>query len=87
MSLDNLQNLFENELKDIYNAEKQLVDALPSIAKAASSPELSKAITSHLGKQRAMYSAWSRSCAGSTCLIGARSARVWRGYWRKARRS
>jgi ferritin-like metal-binding protein YciE len=48
MSLDNLQNLFENELKDIYNAEKQLVDALPKIAKAASSPELSKAITSHL---------------------------------------
>ena len=48
MSLDNLQSLFENELKDIYNAEKQLVDALPKIAKAASSPELAEAITSHL---------------------------------------
>jgi ferritin-like metal-binding protein YciE len=48
MSLDNLQNLFENELKDIYNAEKQLVAALPKIAEAASSPELSKAITLHL---------------------------------------
>lgn len=48
MPLDNLQSLFENELKDIYNAEKQLVDALPRIAKAANSPELSSAITSHL---------------------------------------
>jgi ferritin-like metal-binding protein YciE len=48
MSLDNLQSLFENELKDIYNAEKQLVDALPRIAKAASSPELADAISKHL---------------------------------------
>ena len=48
MPLDTLQNLFENELKDVYNAEKQLVDALPRIAKAASSPELADAITSHL---------------------------------------
>jgi ferritin-like metal-binding protein YciE len=48
MPLDNLQSLFENELKDVYNAEKQLVDALPRIAKAASSPELADAITSHL---------------------------------------
>jgi ferritin-like metal-binding protein YciE len=48
MPLDNLKNLFEAELKDMYNAEKQLVDALPKIAKAASSPELSRAITSHL---------------------------------------
>ncbi len=48
MSLDTLQSLFENELKDIYNAEKQLVDALPRIAKAASSPDLADAITSHL---------------------------------------
>ena len=48
MSLDSLQNLFVTELKDIYNAEKQLVTALPRIAKAASSPELADAITKHL---------------------------------------
>jgi ferritin-like metal-binding protein YciE len=48
MSMDSLQTLFENELKDIYNAEKQLVAALPRIAKATTSPELRDAITSHL---------------------------------------
>jgi ferritin-like metal-binding protein YciE len=48
MSLDNLQNLFVTELKDIYNAEKQLVTALPRIAKAAGSPQLAEAITKHL---------------------------------------
>jgi ferritin-like metal-binding protein YciE len=48
MPLDTLQSLFENELKDIYNGEKQLVEALPRIAKGASSPELADAITKHL---------------------------------------
>jgi len=48
MPLDSLQTLFENELKDVYNAEKQLVTALPRIAKAATSPQLRDAITKHL---------------------------------------
>jgi ferritin-like metal-binding protein YciE len=48
MSLDSLQNLFVTELKDIYNAEKQLVTALPRIAKAARSAQLAEAITKHL---------------------------------------
>ena len=48
MSLDSLQNLFVTELKDIYNGEKQLVTALPRIAKSASSPRLAEAITKHL---------------------------------------
>jgi ferritin-like metal-binding protein YciE len=48
MSLDSLQSLFLEELKDIYHAEKQLVQALPRLAKAAHSPELRDAITAHL---------------------------------------
>ena len=48
MSLDSLHTFFVNELKDAYNAEKQLVTALPRMAKAASSPDLENAFTSHL---------------------------------------
>ena len=48
MSLDSLEKLFIEELKDIYNAEKQLTRALPRMAKAAESPELEQAFTSHL---------------------------------------
>jgi ferritin-like metal-binding protein YciE len=48
MSLDSLDKLFLEELKDVYNAEKQLVQALPRLAKAAESPELREAFTSHL---------------------------------------
>ncbi|HUR03732.1 MAG TPA: ferritin-like domain-containing protein [Nonomuraea sp.] len=48
MALDSMQDLFLNELKDVYNAEKQLVRALPRMAKAADSPELQRAFTKHL---------------------------------------
>jgi ferritin-like metal-binding protein YciE len=48
MSLDSLENLFIDELKDVYNAEKQIIRALPRMAKAADSEELQQAFTKHL---------------------------------------
>jgi ferritin-like metal-binding protein YciE len=48
MSLDSLEKLFLEELKDVYNAEKQILRALPKMAKAAESPELQQAFTKHL---------------------------------------
>ncbi len=48
MSMDSLDGLFEDELKDIFNAENQLTKALPKMAKKASSEALKKAFTSHL---------------------------------------
>jgi ferritin-like metal-binding protein YciE len=48
MSLNSLENLFIEELKDVYNAEKQIIRALPRMAKAADSEELQQAFTKHL---------------------------------------
>jgi len=48
MSLETLQDLFVNELKDMYNAENQIVKALPRLAKAAESAELRNAFEKHL---------------------------------------
>jgi ferritin-like metal-binding protein YciE len=48
MSLDSLQSLFVEELRDIYNGEKQLLKALPRMAKAAESAGLKQAFTNHL---------------------------------------
>lgn len=48
MALLTLKDLFIHELQDLYNAEGQLVDALPKMAETASSPELKQAFTSHL---------------------------------------
>lgn len=46
--MENLQELFIEQLKDIHNAEKQLTKALPKMAKAASSPHLRAAFEEHL---------------------------------------
>jgi ferritin-like metal-binding protein YciE len=48
MSVETMQELLIDELKDLYSAEKQIVRALPKIAKAASSPELQEALLGHL---------------------------------------
>lgn len=50
MALATMQDLFIEQLKDLYSAEKQLVQALPRMAKAATTPELAQAITDHLSQ-------------------------------------
>ena len=52
MSVSTIQELFVEELRDIYHAEKQLVKALPKMAKAAAHPKLKEAFTSHLAETR-----------------------------------
>jgi ferritin-like metal-binding protein YciE len=47
-TLDSLHALLEEELKDIYDAEKQLTKALPKLAKKASSPDLKAGFEAHL---------------------------------------
>jgi ferritin-like metal-binding protein YciE len=48
MTSDALKELYVDELKDLYSAENQLLKALPKMAKAATSEELSSAFTEHL---------------------------------------
>jgi len=49
MSISNLEDLFLHELRDTLDAERQLVKALPKMARAASSEELQAAFEEHLG--------------------------------------
>jgi ferritin-like metal-binding protein YciE len=48
-----LHDAFIDELRDTYDAEKQLVKALPKMAKAAHSPDLRAAFEAHLEETRA----------------------------------
>jgi ferritin-like metal-binding protein YciE len=52
MKLDTLKKLYVEELRDVYNAEQQLVKALPKMAKGASSEELREAIQDHLDQTK-----------------------------------
>jgi ferritin-like metal-binding protein YciE len=47
MELEHLMDLYVDELKDVYNAEKQLLRALPKMAKKAEHPELRQAFENH----------------------------------------
>ena len=60
-----LHDAFIDELRDTYDAEKQLTKALPKLAKAASNPKLRAGIRTHLRRPKA------RSSGSSRC------SRVW----------
>jgi ferritin-like metal-binding protein YciE len=52
MKAESLQDLYLEQLKDLYDAENQLMKALPKMAKAASSAELRNAFEEHLEKTK-----------------------------------
>jgi ferritin-like metal-binding protein YciE len=48
VALESLEDLYVEELKDLYSAEKQLVRALPKMARAATNEDLAQAFADHL---------------------------------------
>lgn len=74
MPLDSLHDLYVDELKDLYNAENQLLKALPKMAKKATAPELKAAFTKHLevtrtqvGRLERIFEALGASPKGKKC--------------------
>jgi ferritin-like metal-binding protein YciE len=56
MKLENLQQLFVKELRDLYDAENQITQALPKLIDAAHHPELKSALQEHLQVTRQQVS-------------------------------
>ncbi len=48
MRLNNFENLYVDQLNDLYSAENQLIEALPKMAEAATTPQLREAFSMHL---------------------------------------
>jgi len=74
MSVETLDDLLVEELKDLYSAEKQITKALPKMAKAASSEDLRQAFESHLEETNGhverlekIFEALGKSSRGKTC--------------------
>ncbi len=74
MKLDSLHALYIEELRDLYNAEKQITKALPKMAKAASSPKLKAAFEEHLEQTKGhverletIFKALGKPPTGKTC--------------------
>lgn len=52
VKLDDLNKVFVAQLKDMYSAEKQLLEALPKMERGATNPELKKAIKGHIAETK-----------------------------------
>lgn len=62
MELQTLEDLYVDELKDLYSAENQLLKALPRMAKAANNRELKRAFTLHEKQTRQQVKRLERVC-------------------------
>jgi ferritin-like metal-binding protein YciE len=74
LKLNSLRDLLVEELRDLHDAERQLIDALPKMAEAAKAPDLKSAFDHHLEqtKQHAsrlehIFAGMSEKAAGETC--------------------
>jgi ferritin-like metal-binding protein YciE len=74
MQLETLQDLYIHELKDLYSAEKQLIRALPKMAKAAKNEQLVAGFQAHLEQTKEhaariekILSEHKKSTRGSRC--------------------
>ena len=86
MALETLRDLFINELRDMYHAEKQLVRALP-MAKAADSDALRQAIEKHLGETEGHVKRLESVFRSLGETVRAKRCRAWRESSRRERRS
>lgn len=74
MKMESLKDLYLEQLRDLYDAETQLVEALPKMAEAAHNSDLKKAFNQHLRQTREhvtrlerMFSALGEKPEGQTC--------------------
>jgi len=75
MTKNSLVGLYVDELRDIYNAERQLTKALPKMAKAATTEELRNGFTEHLEQTRGhverleqIFEALGQRAGGKRCV-------------------
>ena len=75
MSVATMEQLFVDELKDLYSAEKQITKALPKIAKGVTSEELKQALLDHLeetngqvARLEQVFGILGKRPAGKTCI-------------------
>jgi ferritin-like metal-binding protein YciE len=74
MRLNNFENLYTDQLNDLYSAENQLFEALPKMAEAATTPELQQAFKTHLEETKGhakivkeLLSAMGEKAGGEKC--------------------
>ena len=81
-----IQELLIDQLRDILHAEKQLLKALPKMAKAARSSQLQRLMDTHLAETEVQVERLNESLKIWARRHGQSLAREWRGSSKKARK-
>jgi hypothetical protein len=82
-SLENLHDLFVNELRDIFDAEQQLLKALPLMSQAATSPELKQGFVrnySHFAAEGVYFPYQMAFCRSAHRRVASHERYVFKAY-------
>lgn len=85
MALDTLHDLFIYELRDLYDAEQQILTGLPLMAQAARAPQLRQLFEDHLKETRDQIDRLDRLFNGLNVSFTGRSCRAMQGLLAEAR--
>lgn len=75
MSISSLEDLFEHELRDVLDAERQILKALPKLTKTAENEELQSAFEDHarvtedqIGRLETIFKSLDKAARGKHCV-------------------
>ncbi|HUP78507.1 MAG TPA: ferritin-like domain-containing protein [Pirellula sp.] len=84
MPLNDLADLFHDELRDILSAERQLIEALPQMVKKASNEELRQAFEKHLEQTRVQATRVENAFADTGKTARAKTCEAMKGLIKEA---
>lgn len=84
--IENLEQLYYDQLKDLHSAETQMLEALPEMVREATSPELKEAFQSHLQETREQKDRLERICAAHGVDPGGETCDAMTGLIKEARK-
>ncbi|WP_149277703.1 YciE/YciF ferroxidase family protein [Pareuzebyella sediminis] len=83
--MKNLEELFEHQLKDLYSAEEQLIEALPKMVKKATNKKLKEAFENHLEETKTQKSRIESICKTLNISPGGETCKAMEGLIREAK--
>jgi len=86
MEMQDLHDLYVDQLRDLYSAEKQLVRALPKMAKKATDDGLKQAFSNHLEETKGHVERLEQIFEKLGKRAGGKPAKRCRDWWKRVRR-
>lgn len=77
--ITNLKSLYFDQLRDLYSAETQLIDAIPAMSAAASCGDLKNALNNHLEETKVQVERLLKICSNHSVSPGGETCEAMKG--------